>query len=120
VADPDPCERFLADCRTRAATDLLTHKWDPVVLSGLRVGPRRRAELLAAMGGASDKVLTESLRRLTAGGLVAAQPGGSARHVTYGLTELGTSFVDGPLIALGRWAEQRGHELTVAPSREAL
>ena len=34
---------------TQAATELFAHTWDPVVLAGLRTGPRRRAELLTAI-----------------------------------------------------------------------
>ena len=58
------CPPFVADCRVRAVTDLLTHTWDPVVLMALRYGGRRRRELLADIGGISDKALTQSLRRL--------------------------------------------------------
>ena len=113
----DSCEEFIADCRIRLATDLLAHKWDPVVLSGLRLGPRRRAALLVAIGGISDKALTETLRRLQAGGLVCVVPGTPATHVSYGLTELGSSLVEGPLLALGRWAIAHGDEVVAAQSR---
>ncbi|GAB3465296.1 winged helix-turn-helix transcriptional regulator [Actinophytocola sediminis] len=106
---------FLADCRLRAATDLFTHTWDPVVLAGLQDGPRRRADLLAAIGGLSDKVLTETLRRLLANGLIdrrrypAAPP-----RVEYHLSPLGTTLVEGPLRALARWTIDHGDELLAA------
>lgn len=112
--DQDLCEGFVADCRIRLATDLLRHKWDPVVLSGLRLGGRRRAELLAAIGDASDKALTESLRRLTTSGLVATAPDATPRHVTYALTPLGATLVDGPMLALGRWAIEHGDGVAAA------
>src|SRR5690606_20683154 len=64
------CYELVADCRLRAATDLFAHMWDPVVLAALRTGPRRRRELRAAIGGISDKVLTDALRRLLANGLI--------------------------------------------------
>jgi len=67
----DTCEDLVADCRLRAATDLFAHTWDPVVLAALGSGPRRRRELRAAIGGISDKVLTETLRRLIGHGLIA-------------------------------------------------
>lgn len=114
----DPCERFVADGNTRLATALLAHKWDPVLLAGLSDGPRRRADLLAAVGGASDKSLTESLRRLTASGLVTPAADATARHVRYELTALGTSFVNGPLRALGRWAVEHGDEVVAAQERQ--
>ncbi|HEX3792307.1 MAG TPA: helix-turn-helix domain-containing protein [Pseudonocardiaceae bacterium] len=105
----------LADCRLRAATDLFTHTWDPVVLAGLRTGPRRRVDLLGAVGGLSDKVLTETLRRLLANGLIERRgyPAAPPR-VEYRLTALGTSLVDGPMRELGRWALDHGDELLAA------
>jgi DNA-binding HxlR family transcriptional regulator len=109
-------DEFLADCRVRAATDLFTHTWDPVVLVGLRAGPLRRGVLLTAIGGVSDKVLTDTLRRLLANGLVARHPrtGSTPPHVDYALTPLGRSLVDGPLRELGRWSLAHGDALLAA------
>ncbi|MEW2394493.1 helix-turn-helix domain-containing protein [Streptomyces sp. NPDC046862] len=94
----------------RAATDLFTHTWDPVVLAALRAGPRRRRELRAAIGGISDKVLTDSLRRLLANGLVERH----AHAEAYALTSLGQSLVEGPMTALGRWVKEHGDALLEA------
>jgi len=114
----DHCESLLADCRLRAATDLFTHTWDPVVLAGLRAGPRRRADLLAAVGGLSDKVLTDTLRRLLANGLVERRSYPAAPpHVEYHLTSLGTSLVDGPMRALAIWIADNGDDLLAAQER---
>jgi DNA-binding HxlR family transcriptional regulator len=116
----NPCEGVLVDCRLRAATELFAHTWDPVVLAGLRAGPRRRSELLDAAGGLSDKVLTQTLRRLLANGMVerrgyrAAPP-----RVEYRLTPLGASLVEGPMRALGEWILQHGEELLDAQERAA-
>jgi len=95
------CPPFVADCRVRAATDLLAHTWDPVVLMAMRYGGRRRRELLADIGGISDKALTESLRRLLANGLLDRE---GERAVTYSLSARGQSLVDGPMTALAEWA----------------
>jgi DNA-binding HxlR family transcriptional regulator len=112
------CEELVADCRLRAATDLLAHTWDPVVLAALRPGPRRRRELRAAIGGMSDKVLTDALRRLCAHGLVARRAFAQAPpRVDYALTPLGQSLVDGPMRALGSWALEHGDELLDALER---
>ncbi|MER7179360.1 helix-turn-helix domain-containing protein [Streptomyces hyaluromycini] len=106
---------WVADCRLRAATDLFAHTWDPVVLAALRLGPRRRRELRAAIGGISDKVLTDSLHRLLAGGLVERHAHAEAPpRVDYALTGLGQSLVDGPMTALGRWVTEHGEELLEA------
>lgn len=109
------CPPFLADCRLRAATELLAHTWDGVVLAGLRSGPRRRRDLLRWLGGVSDKALTETLRRLQANGLVDRHPRPAAPpHVDYALTPLGASLVDGPLRALADWTLAHGDDLLAA------
>jgi DNA-binding HxlR family transcriptional regulator len=111
---------LVADCRLRAATDLFAHTWDPVVLAALRVGPRRRHALRAAIGGISDKVLTDSLHRLLEGGLIERHAHAEAPpRVDYALTGLGESLVEGPMTALGRWAVEHGDELLEAQERKA-
>nr|WP_241830642.1 helix-turn-helix domain-containing protein [Parafrankia colletiae] len=108
----------MADCRVRAVTDLFTHTWDPVVLTALRRGPRRRRELRAAIGGLSDKVLTEALRRLCAHGLLERRAFAQAPpRVEYALTALGQSLVDGPMQALGDWIIEHGDELLNAQEK---
>jgi DNA-binding HxlR family transcriptional regulator len=98
------CQTFVSDCHVRAAAELINHVWDPVVLSALRLGPTGRNELLARIGGVSDKVLTQALQRLRARGLVERAPvrGGAI----YGLTSLGESFANGPLAQLAQWAAE--------------
>lgn len=101
------CQTFVSDCHVRAAAELISHTWDPVLLSALRAGATRRRELLARIGGISDKALTESLRRARAHGLVERAPGGdgpASAGATYRLSPLGRSFADGPLAALAGWA----------------
>ena len=58
----DHCEPFAADCAVRLAAELTAHTWDPVVLMALRAGRRRRIDLLGAIAGVSDEVLTRTLR----------------------------------------------------------
>ncbi|WP_158845737.1 winged helix-turn-helix transcriptional regulator [Saccharothrix deserti] len=99
---------FLADCRARQAFDLLANTWNPVVLHALRHGPRRPADLRRAIGGIRPKVLTETVRRLEAAGLVARNA--FRDRVEYELTDLGRSLL-GPIDALGRWAHDRGDEI---------
>ncbi|MER5185002.1 helix-turn-helix domain-containing protein [Streptomyces sp. NPDC002896] len=114
------CYELVADCRLRAATDLFAHTWDPVVLAALHLGPRRRRELRAAIGGISDKVLTDTLHRLLANGLVDRHAHAEAPpRVEYGLTSLGQSLVDGPMRALGLWTIEHGDELLAAQEKGA-
>ncbi|MGC5563033.1 winged helix-turn-helix transcriptional regulator [Streptomyces sp. FR-108] len=109
------CHELVADCRLRAATELFAHTWDAVVLAALRSGPRRRRDLRAAIGGISDKVLTDTVRRLLANGLVNRQVHAEAPpRVEYALTKLGRSLVEGPMEALGRWVDEHGDELLEA------
>jgi DNA-binding HxlR family transcriptional regulator len=113
----DECPPFVADCGVRLATDLLAHRWDPVVLMALRAGRRRRLDLLAGIGGLSDKVLYETLRRLVSNGLVTRISAEGDRAVAYELSALGDGLANGPLAALGRWAAENGDEILAAQQR---
>ena len=107
------CETFISDCHVRSAVELLNHTWDPVVISALRMGATRRSVLLDRIAGVSDKVLTESLRRLTARGLIERTPRGSGRGAAvYELSPLGRSFATGPLAHLAEWAAANQGELS--------
>ncbi|WP_147915836.1 winged helix-turn-helix transcriptional regulator [Ruania zhangjianzhongii] len=111
------CEPFIADCHVRAAVELISHTWDPVVISALRLGPTRRAVLLKRIAGVSDKVLTESLRRLCQRGLVGKVAGPAGRAaVVYELTDLGSSLAHGPVSHLAQWAAEHRAELAAVPT----
>jgi DNA-binding HxlR family transcriptional regulator len=105
------CQTFVSDCQVRAAVELVNHGWDPVVLSALRLGPTRRNELLVRIGGISDKVLTQALRRLPARSLVTRVRNADAVGTTYRLSPLGESFASGPLAHLAQWAAEHQAEL---------
>ena len=102
---------FLADCPARSALALVSDTWSVVVVVGLAHGPRRYTELLERAGGISKKMLTQTLRKLAAAGLVAAP---AVRGGGYDLTPLGRSLLD-PLNALTQWAEQHADELAGPP-----
>ncbi|SFW86262.1 winged helix-turn-helix transcriptional regulator [Amycolatopsis australiensis] len=114
------CQTFVSDCHVRTAIDLIRHTWDSVVLSALRARPTRRNDLIARIAGASDKVLTQALRRLQARGLVtkARDTGQPAPRTgaTYRLTPLGESFANGPLAQLAQWAADNQAELAGPPA----
>jgi DNA-binding HxlR family transcriptional regulator len=107
----DECVPFVSDCHVRAAAELVQHVWDPVVLTALRLGPTRRSVLLDRMAGVSDKVLTESLRRLAARGLVERSAGSRQDVAVYALSDVGRSFAEGPLRHLAEWAAENQAEL---------
>ncbi|WP_174553457.1 winged helix-turn-helix transcriptional regulator [Nocardia lijiangensis] len=115
MSDYEGRRELVADCRVRAATDLFAHTWDPVVLAALHGAPRRRSELRAAIGGISDKALTEAVRRLLDHGLIERRRFAQAPpRVEYGLTDLGASLVDGPMKAMGEWIQHHGDDLLAA------
>jgi DNA-binding HxlR family transcriptional regulator len=104
-----PCEIhgdvFNAGCPSRAVLEILAEKWALLLVYKLAKGPARTAELKRKIGGISDKMLIQTLRRLERNGFVArhAYPEVPPR-VEYSLTPLGVSLSD-PISALDRWVE---------------
>jgi DNA-binding HxlR family transcriptional regulator len=103
-----PGGSFLADCPARLTVELLADKWTAVVLYGLSEGPVRHGELIELIGGISRKMLTQTLRRLEAHGLISrhAYPEVPPR-VEYELTPLGATLID-PIHMLTEWARANG------------
>jgi DNA-binding HxlR family transcriptional regulator len=94
------CSRF------HHAVELIGRRWSGAIISVMLGGPQCFNELLAAVPGLSDRLLTERLRELESEGLVrrTVRPGPPVR-VSYELTEAGRSLE--PVIeGLGRWAER--------------
>jgi DNA-binding HxlR family transcriptional regulator len=103
-----PGDVFLADCPARLAVEVIADKWSVVVLYALSKGPRRHGELVDLIGGISRKMLTQTLRRLTAHGLVSRHPYAEVPpRVEYQLTDLGTTLIE-PIELLTGWAEHNG------------
>jgi DNA-binding HxlR family transcriptional regulator len=94
------CPRF------HKAIELVGRRWTGAVIRVLFAGPRRFNELLAAVPGMSDRLLTERLRELEAEKLIhrEVQPGSPVR-VVYSLTCAGAEL-QVALDALGHWAER--------------
>ncbi|WP_066949576.1 winged helix-turn-helix transcriptional regulator [Streptomyces lushanensis] len=103
-----------ADCPTNRLLDRIGEKWVALVLKELAEGPRRYGELARTIAGASQKMLTQTLRRLERDGLLArtVTPAVPVR-VEYALTPLGQSLV--PVMrAVTRWAEENIDRIDVA------
>ncbi|WHT16162.1 helix-turn-helix domain-containing protein [Crossiella sp. CA-258035] len=99
---------FLADCPARLAVELIADKWTVVVLAGLSQGPVRHGELAELIGGISRKVLTQTLRRLEAHGLLHRQAYAEVTpRVEYELTPLGATLIE-PIHVLAEWARTNG------------
>lgn len=98
---------------TQAKCDSFTHvmrilgkRWTGLILRELLAGPRRYNEMLAAIPGLSDPLLTQRLRELEAEGLVercviASQP----VRVEYLLTSAGCDLAE-PLRVLEAWGDR--------------
>ncbi|MFC9693014.1 winged helix-turn-helix transcriptional regulator [Kribbella sp. NPDC056951] len=109
--------RFFSDCQARVAVDVLSGRWPMVVLYALTKGSGRPGELRQQIGGISQKVLTETLRRLESNGLVERRRYAEAPpRVEYSLTAAGEDLLV-PIQALGDWAER--HAETVMAAQEA-
>jgi DNA-binding HxlR family transcriptional regulator len=102
---------FLADCPTRLAVEIIAEKWAVIVLFALSRQPRRPGDLAQLIGGISHKVLTQTLRRLQAYGLVERHAYAEAPpRVEYSLTPLGQTLIE-PIEVLTDWARDNGEAI---------
>lgn len=110
---------FLADCPARTTLALVSDTWSVIAVVALGRGPARYSELQQHIGGISKKMLTQTLRKLEANGLVErralrmAPPGAE-----YRLTDLGRTLLE-PVRALSQWAEEHTEDLLQAQDRTA-
>jgi len=105
------CDVFLADCPARKVLSLLAEKWTLLVVHALSERTYRTAELRRRIGGVSEKMLIQALRRLELHGLVArtSYPEVPPR-VEYSLTPLGQSL-SSVVRGLDRWVEANAFEV---------
>lgn len=98
-------DAFLASCPTRELLSTLTDKWAALVIPALAGGPQRHSELARRIAGVSQKMLTQTLRKLERDGLVTRTVTASVPvRVDYALTPLGQDLF--PLmVAIKTWAE---------------
>jgi DNA-binding HxlR family transcriptional regulator len=92
-----------AGCPSRGVMELLAEKWALLVIFRLRVKPHRTAELRREIGGVSEKMLIQTLRKLERHGIVSRHDFGEVPpRVEYQLTKLGLSL-SMPVEQLERW-----------------
>jgi DNA-binding HxlR family transcriptional regulator len=115
---PGDGDVFDADCPARAVLGMLAEKWALLLVHTLTDGPARTAELRRRIGGISEKMLIQTLRRLERNGFVArrAYPEVPPR-VEYSLTPMGLSLSE-PITALDRWVER--HVTTIDAAQRAF
>jgi DNA-binding HxlR family transcriptional regulator len=97
-ADP-----WSANCPSRAIIDILASKWVLLLLPVLRDGTKRNGELMRAVDGVSQKMLTQTLRDLEHYGIVTRHTYAEVPpHVEYSLTRIGMSLA-GLMQSLDHW-----------------
>jgi DNA-binding HxlR family transcriptional regulator len=99
-------EQISAFCpRFQYTLELIGRRWVGAILRALMGPPRRFNEILAAIPGLSDRLLTERLRELETEGIVARVVHACRPvRVTYELTSCGRSLE--PVIrSVSEWAE---------------
>jgi DNA-binding HxlR family transcriptional regulator len=102
---------YLATCPARQVLDSLSDKWVTLVISALSDGSKRYSDLTRIIAGVSQKMLTQTLRRLERDGLVirTVTPSVPVR-VDYELTALGESML--PVVgAIKTWSESHIDEI---------
>jgi DNA-binding HxlR family transcriptional regulator len=115
-AQVDPLSQ---DCPSRQVLSLVSDRWSVLVLIALGRGYERNGELLRAIEGISQKMLTRTLRKLEYNGLVERLDRGSLpRRVDYRLSTLGESLR--PLTAaMCDWAVDHLDDVDEARRRSA-
>ena len=104
------------DCPSRLVLQRMGDKWTPLVFLALESGPRRFSQLRADIGGATPKVLTQTLRQLERDGLLTRTiyPEIPPR-VDYALTRLGGTLL-GPLEIMREWSQSHAASILRARS----
>jgi DNA-binding HxlR family transcriptional regulator len=107
----------LAECPGHELLGTLSDKWLTLVIAALADGPRRHSELRRAIAGASQKMLTQTLRTCERDGLLTRRVTASVPpRVDYELTPLGERLL--PLQrSIKAWAESNVDEVHAARAR---
>lgn len=94
-------------CPVRAVLSQIGDKWSLLIITHLTFGSHRFSELQGAIPDISQRMLTQTLRKLEREGLVlrTVTPTIPPR-VDYEMTDLGKSLL-GPLASLFEWALQK-------------
>ncbi len=111
---------YSADCPCREVLDLIGSKWSVLVIGRLEEGPYRFGELRRAVPGITQKMLTQTLRRLEEDGMVNRKVLTEMRppRVEYSLTDLGQTITE-PLEAIRVWTEQHLPDVRLARNQFA-
>lgn len=97
---------------------MISDKWKVLIICKLKSGTLRFNELMRALQGVTQRVLTHQLRELEADGLVSRKIYAEVPpRVEYSLTPLGQTLV--PVLGeLEKWAQEHSTELLDARRRQ--
>lgn len=103
-------ETFRADCPSRPILNQIADKWSVMVMAVL-VEPRRFNEIKRRLDGVTQRVLTQTLRRLERNGMITRRVlPTSPVGVEYSLTPLGDSLRE-PFGQLYDWTIAHAREI---------
>ncbi|TCO48082.1 winged helix-turn-helix transcriptional regulator [Actinocrispum wychmicini] len=107
-------DAFVATCPTRQVLAMIGDKWVGLTVAALSNGPMRHGQLRARIAGASQKMLTQTLRLMERDGLVTRTVTPTVPlRVDYELTALGRTLVP-VLTAVKEWSETHIAEIMAA------
>ena len=108
-------EVYQGNCPTREILNRIADKWTTLLIGLLaQTESRRFNELRRAIGGISQKMLTQTLRDMERDGLVRRKMYAEIPpRVEYSLTPLGKTLCE-PLDALRKWAQDHLQEVREA------
>ncbi|MBT2408966.1 helix-turn-helix transcriptional regulator [Streptomyces sp. ISL-12] len=110
---PRSTPRFSAECPSRPILDQISDKWSMMVLAVLEQ-PTRFNEIKRQLEGVTQRVLTQTLRRLERNGMIRRRVlETSPLGVEYSLTPLGESF-RAPFTRLYEWTVEHSDEVLSA------
>lgn len=111
-------DAYCETCSCRDVLDLVGSKWSVLVIGKLQERTHRFGELRRAVPGITQKMLTQTLRRLEYDGLVHREVLVQMRppQVEYSLTELGRTITE-PLEAIRVWSERHLPDVRAARVR---
>ena len=108
---------YVAACPTRLVLDCIANKWAVLVLGLLAEGPMRFNRLRREIEGLSQKMLSQTLKRLERDGLVSRKVIPTVPvTVEYAMTPL-CETLTGTVEALRAWAETHIEEVLAAQQR---
>lgn len=107
-------DAYLAECPSRQLLDSLSDKWVTLVVAALGDGPQRYSDLARHLAGISQKMLTQTLRRLERDGILTREVTPSVPvRVDYELTPLGHDL-HALVEQIKQWAESHMDDVLAA------